>query len=439
MPIDKSNSASIQTSAAQTPAPSPVQPPAEKITPAEEASTQTLKTLGERHWYLLAAAIAIVTANAYYIHPIIAYVADDFGVSDAMIGMVPAFNQIALALGIVLLLPLGDRLSNRRLAVAFTLGQFVCIVMMALGQPFWLFTTASTLLGFFTIVPYLLPTYLSKRVDPAKLGKATAILTAGVIFGILLARAGAGIIGELYGWRVIYYIAASLMLLASICLPRLMEDDAPQDEAPQDEGSKTYLSLLASLAAIVRNYPSILLAGLIQALNFGIFLDIWLGLGLYLVDDKMGYGADTVGVLTLITMISLFSTPRLGALADRIGPYRARTYFAIVQLAGVALFLAFGHSLWLLIIPILLTALVGPSIDVTSRMSFLTQPAGIRTRLMSVYIACMFIGGGLISWAATFAYDLYGWTGNAGLGLILSIIVLSLSVYSQKMQTRSGQ
>ncbi|MEL7135123.1 MAG: MFS transporter, partial [Pseudomonadota bacterium] len=66
--------------------------------------------------WILTLASAVVTANAYYIHPIVARVAEDFEVSSSQIGLVPAFNQIALAVGIFLLLPLGDRFSNRVLS-----------------------------------------------------------------------------------------------------------------------------------------------------------------------------------------------------------------------------------------------------------------------------------------------------------------------------------
>ena len=79
----------------------------------------------------LALATAVVTANGYYIHPIIARIAEDFEVSASTIGLVPAFNQLALALGIFLLLPLGDRFSNRRLISVFVAGQFVGVTVMA--------------------------------------------------------------------------------------------------------------------------------------------------------------------------------------------------------------------------------------------------------------------------------------------------------------------
>ena len=64
-----------------------------------------LAYLSRTQEYALAVVVAVVTANAYYIHPIIGEVARDFGVGDAEIGVVPALNQLALALGIFLLLP----------------------------------------------------------------------------------------------------------------------------------------------------------------------------------------------------------------------------------------------------------------------------------------------------------------------------------------------
>ncbi|HCC27906.1 MAG TPA: MFS transporter, partial [Erythrobacter sp.] len=171
----------------------------------------------------LAIAAAVVTANAYYIHPIIALVADHFGVSHARIGLVPALNQLALAVGIFLLLPLGDRFSNRRLTIAFATGQTVSLAVMTFAQGFTLFVLGSTLLGFFTIAPYLLPAYASKRVAPERLGQVTAKLTAGVILGILVARVGAGVVAEHFGWRAVYWAATGLMLAVTLALPRLME------------------------------------------------------------------------------------------------------------------------------------------------------------------------------------------------------------------------
>ena len=112
-----------------------------------------LRHLTRTQEYALAVTTAVVIANAYYIHPIIGEVAREFEVSQARIGLIPALNQIGLALGILLLLPLGDRYSNRSLSIVFVALQTCAMLGLTLSQEFWPFTIASTLLGFFTITP----------------------------------------------------------------------------------------------------------------------------------------------------------------------------------------------------------------------------------------------------------------------------------------------
>ncbi|QZD95389.1 MFS transporter [Qipengyuania gelatinilytica] len=368
--------------------------------------------------YLLAVAAAVVTANAYYIHPIIGDVAEHFGVSDTRIGLVPALNQLALAVGILLLLPLGDRYSNKRLTIIFATGQTASLALMTVAPGFAGFTAGSTLLGFFTIAPYLLPAYASKRVAPERLGQVTALLTAGVILGILVARVGAGWIAEHYGWRTVYWIATSLMIAVTLALPRLMEG------GERESARVPYWPLVFSVFGIARKHPEVLLSGAIQALNFAQFIALWLALALYLTAPPMNYGTDVVGYLAALAAVSILSTPRLGRWADKVGPRRARFILALVQLAGISLFYPLGGSLWGLVVPLVLVNLVGPGVDVTGRMTFLLLAPDLRTRLTTAYVVIMFIGGGIGSFLGTAVYDMAGWAGVCAL-LVMSTTVLS--------------
>lgn len=367
-----------------------------------------------------------MTANAYYIHPIVKSVREHFEVSQAMIGMVPAMNQFALALGILLLLPLGDWIGNRRLVTVFSAGQFLSILGMTLTDDYALFVLGSTILGFFTITPYLIPTYVSKRVAPEELGHATAIVTMAIILGILMARFGAGVVSEYLGWRTVYIIASSLMLAVTIAFPFILEPGERRD------ADQSYFGLLASLPGLIGQHKHVILSGTIQGLSFGGFLCIWFGIGLHVTSPEMGYGEDVVGYLALLAMVNMFTTPRLGKWADRVGPRRARFRMSVIRAAAVFLFFFAGQSIWLLIIPILITNIVGPITDVAGRMTFLSEEPKVRTRLMTVYIILMFIGGGAASWAGTTAYDWGGWTGNITLAFTLSFIVMCLSAISYK-------
>lgn len=385
--------------------------------------------------FALAATTAVVTANAYYIHPIIGEVASSFGVDHAVIGAVPALNQLALALGIFLLLPLGDRYSNRSLCIIFVSLQSLAMLGMALASQFALFTLASTLLGFVTIAPYLIPAFASKRVAPQRLGQVTALLTAGVIFGILVARVGAGIVAEHFGWRTVYWIATSTMVAVTMFLPVSMRSEKATEKRPQG----SYLELLLTVFHLAKEHREVRVSAAIQGLNFAMFTATWLALALHLTSPRLGYGVDTVGYLAGIAAVSILATPRIGRWADRVGPRRARCALALVQLFGISLLYPFGTGALAVAVPLTLINLVGPGIDVTGRMTFLSLAPEIRTRLTTIYVVIMFIGGGFGSVLGTSSYDWGGWGATCALmaGASLFNTALALLAY-RRWRAREG-
>ncbi|MFC3231295.1 MFS transporter [Marinibaculum pumilum] len=380
---------------------------------------------------LYAVAVAVVAANAYYFHPIIGLVVRDLQVDAATIGLVPALNQVALALGILLLLPLGDRFSNRTMVTAAISVQALATLIMALAESFPMLLLGSTLLGFATLAPYLMPAYVSKRVEKRRLGQATAWLTTGVVAGVLFGRGIAGPMAEAFGWRSIFFVATGLLLLCAIGLPRLMERG---ERSPAGEGGVRerlgYLNLLLSIGPIVRRHPEALLSGAIQGLSFGVFLALWLALGLHLTSPRLGHGADVVSYLAILSGVGLLTTPSLGRLADRIGARRARTLFLCLQMVAIGSFAAAGDAVWWMAVPAVLMGISGPITDVSGRMTILGLAPEIRTRLMTVYVVLMFAGGGIASWLSTFAYDLGGWTANVTVAALLSGAALVLSAWS---------
>ena len=147
----------------------------------------------------------------------------------------------------------------------------------------------------------------------------------------------------------------------------------------------------------------------------------------------LGYGVAFVSYLSLFSAINLFFTPFFGQLADRIGALKTRLLAASIRFGGVLLFPFAGGSYWLLLIPIFFTSIAGPSIDVTGRMTVLDQSPDIRTRLMTVYIVMMFLGGAFGSWGGTIAYAAGGWWGTCLMGAGLAGIVVGLSLIGLRL------
>lgn len=396
----------------------------------ESIETSAPARISELRLFLFALSSAAVVANGYYIHPLITPVAEEFGVSGVTVGLAPALNQIALALGILLLLPLGDRINNRKLVTIFVFGQFLAMLAMALSGSFLLFVTASSLLGFFTIAPYLLPAYVTQRVGPGRIGHVTGIMTAGVTLGILGSRVGGGLLGHYFGWRSAYWVGVASMALLVILLPAIME--RKRDEKPSDVEPPRYGELLRSLWPIMKSLPEVPLGGLIQALSFGLFLALWLAIGLHL--PRTGYGVDTVGYLAIIAIVNVLGSPFAGRFADHIGAERARIYFSVTQVVGVCLLPFAGDNLWLLVVAIILNSIGGASVDICSRTILFSRAPDIRTRLMTIYIVIMFIGGGISSWLGTATYEYAGWPGISAMAISYALAIMGLSLWGQRFQ-----
>lgn len=65
----------------------------------------------------MAITCAVAVANLYYNQPILAAIAESFNASADQVGWIPTLTQLGYASGLLLFVPLGDRLERRQLIV----------------------------------------------------------------------------------------------------------------------------------------------------------------------------------------------------------------------------------------------------------------------------------------------------------------------------------
>jgi len=250
----------------------------------------------------------------------------------------------------------------------------------------------------------------------------------------LLSRTGSGVIAEYGGWRAVYGVATGLMALALAILAWRLEGKTAL--ATADPGRARYGTMMLALGRLALAHPRVLLSGAIQGLSFAIFLLLWLGLGLHLTGPEWNLGTDIVGGLAALTALNLLTTARLGRWADGLGPERARRRLAVLQFVGVgSLALVHLHWLWVML-PITLTSIAGPVIDVTGRMTALREDPAIRTRLMTLYTTIMFLLAGLGSALGTSTYAAFGWNGIVLASVGLSLLVVLATHLGYQLQQR---
>ena len=60
-------------------------------------------------------AVGVTAANLYYAQPLVAMISHALGLAPAAAGLVVTFTQMGYGLGVLLVVPLGDILENKRL------------------------------------------------------------------------------------------------------------------------------------------------------------------------------------------------------------------------------------------------------------------------------------------------------------------------------------
>ena len=367
---------------------------------------------------LLAASCAIVVANIYYVQPLIGLIGPDVHMSPRAASLIVSVTQLGYAAGLLLLVPLGDLVENRRLVVFTITACIPPLLLVALARSGTEMLAASALVGATSVaVQMLIP--LAVHMAPEKRrGRVVGTVMSGLLMGILLARPAASAITAAFGWRVVFFISAALMAALALLLRRTLPERMPGMR-------RSYGALLASLFTLPLRVRVLRQRAIVQSACFAAFSLFWTGVPLYLARD-FGFTQRGIAVFGLAGAAGALVAPIAGSLADR-GHTRPATFGALCAIAaafGVARAGGAVHSVLVLAgSAMLLDAGVQTSVIVGQRAIY-SEAAEIRSRLNGLFIAIFFIGGAAGS-AVTGALLVHaGWPGLCGLGALLPLLAL---------------
>jgi len=166
---------------------------------------------------LFAAACGISVANIYFAQPLLDQLSEAFGINHSTIGIIITITQIFYGLGLLLLVPLGDLLNQRRLIIGQMLLSTMALVIVGTAFSSIVLFAGMALVGLLAVVTQTLVAFAATMASSAERGKVVGIVTSGIVIGILLARTFAGILTDLAGWRSVYLVSAVIMLLM-VCM-----------------------------------------------------------------------------------------------------------------------------------------------------------------------------------------------------------------------------
>ena len=116
-------------------------------------------------------------------------------------------------MGIVLLVPLGDRIDRRRLILIQFAALALSLAGAALAPDAWSLVVASAFVGITASVAQQIVPFAAELAEPSRRGATIGTVMSGLLCGLLLGRALAGAIGDHYGWRAMFWLGLLLAIV----------------------------------------------------------------------------------------------------------------------------------------------------------------------------------------------------------------------------------
>lgn len=380
--------------------------------------------------WIMSVSCGVCVANLYYMQPLLADMADTFQTTQVAMGTVAMIAQVGYGLGLIFILPIGDIRERKKLILIMLILSVIALGGIVLSFNLTMLSVSCFALGLATVVPQLFITLASKLASPEQRGKIIGTLLSGLLIGILVSRTFSGFLGDYYGWRLVYGIAAAVMglliIVISKCLP-ICEPGA----------NLQYKDLLQSMIHFIKTEPVLRKASIMGAMMFGAFMAFWTSLIFLLESPHFNMGAKEAGLFGLVGITGALAAPVVGKMADKRGTdfvIRLSIFFVFLSFTVLTVF---GYSIPGLIIGVILLDLGHQSCNVCNQTRVQSLHAEARSRLNSVYIASSFIGAAIGSFMGAFCFSHFGWMGVCAYGFATQII--AAAVHMKKVNAVNEQ
>ncbi|WEK21627.1 MAG: MFS transporter [Candidatus Pedobacter colombiensis] len=375
--------------------------------------------------WLMTITTGVVVGNNYYNQPLLGLMAKDFRVTESQISIIAMLTQIGFALGLLFIVPLGDMMRRKKLILGIFFLMTISLLAMTIAPNLGFLCVASFLVGFTSVVPQMFVPMAAEMATPEKRNSAIGMVMSGLLLGILLSRVVAGFVGEIWGWKMIYYIAA----VAMITLAALISVKLP-DIHPSFKGN--YSKLMKSLIHLTKTQPVLRLAAFRGALGFAGFSAFWIALVFHLEGAPFHAGSSVAGLFGLVGAVGAIAAAFVGKIATRIPAYNIVLTAILLLLISWIIFYFGGYTYLGLVVGVILLDLGLQSMHIMNQSSFFALNLGANNRLNTVYMFSYFVGGSLGTFLASQAWKYYQWNGVIGVGVICTLLVLAAHIAYEK-------
>lgn len=353
---------------------------------------------------VFAVAAGLAVGNLYWAQPLLAQITGEFGVPTSQGGILVTATQVGYALGILLIVPLGDVVPRRRLITAVMLASVAALAASAFAPTFGVLAAFLSLLGLTTVSGQIIIPLSGDLAAPEERGRIVGIVGAGISIGILVARTVSGLAADVVGWRIVYLAAAVANIALALVINRAVPD-------LPDRPKMAYPALMADVFRTLVTTPTLPRVMAISGICFGIVFNIfWTSMTFLLAAEPYGFSTSQIGLVSLAGVAGAVASLRLGVLADSPRRVMWLGVFIAGCLASMAAGVFVGGSLVALVVVAAVYSVACQGMSILCQTRLFTLAPEKRSRLNTCFVVGNFLCSSIGSALATGLWNAGGWT-----------------------------
>ncbi|OAF02868.1 MFS transporter [Bradyrhizobium centrolobii] len=379
------------------------------------------RAVSHRLTFLLAAACGMVAANIYYAQPLIGPISAALGLSHAAAGLIVTMTQIGYGIGLLLIVPLGDLIENRKLICTVIGLGAAALLAAAFSTQALPFLIAALFIGLGSVAVQIIIPYAAHLAPEAIRGRVVGNVSTGLMLGVMLARPASSFVTAALSWHAVFFCSTALMIALAAVLWMTLPERKPV-------ARMHYGALLLSMPHLVRTTPLLRRRALYQAFLFAAFSLFWTVTPLLLASPEFGFSQRGIALFALAGVAGVVAAPVAGRLADR-GHSRVATLISMLLVALGFLVAHIGAPGSGLNLAGLVVAAIAIDFGVQGNVvlgfrAIFALGHEHRSRLNGLYMATFFAAGAAGSALGAWAFAQGGWMLASWIGLALPVAAL---------------
>lgn len=371
-------------------------------------------------------------ALLYCVQPMMPVLSHEFSINAAQSSLILSVATGMLAIGLLITGPISDRLGRKPVMVTalFCAALFTMISAM---MPTWegiLLTRALVGLSLSGLAAVAM-TYLSEEIHPQHIGLAMGLYIGGNAIGGMSGRLITGILVDFVSWHIAMLIIGGLALIAAAVFWRILPESRnfrPRSLHPR--------SLLDGFTLQFRDagLPWLFLEAF---LLMGAFVTLFNYIGYRLLAEPYHLSQSLVGLFSVVYLSGIYSSAKIGALADKLGRRKVLWSVIVLMLAGVALTMFTP-------LPVVIVGVLMFTFGFFGAHSVASSWIGRRAlkakgQASSLYLFCYYAGSSVAGTAGGMFWHYAGWNGIGLFIGVLLLIALAVAVRLARLEPLSSK